>query len=34
LTQRYPFLRVDLQLNDRFVDLVEEGIDVAFVLVS
>jgi len=23
-------LRVDLQLNDRFVDLVEEGIDVAF----
>ena len=28
--QRYPLLRVDLQLNDRFVDLVEEGIDVAF----
>lgn len=28
--QRYPLVRVDLQLNDRFVDLVEEGIDVAF----
>jgi DNA-binding transcriptional LysR family regulator len=28
--QRYPLLRVDLQLNDRFIDLVEEGIDVAF----
>jgi DNA-binding transcriptional LysR family regulator len=28
--RRYPLLRVDLQLNDRFVDLVEEGIDVAF----
>ena len=28
--QRYPLLRVDLQLNDRFVDLVEEGIDIAF----
>ena len=27
--QRHPLLRVDLQLNDRFVDLVEEGIDVA-----
>jgi DNA-binding transcriptional LysR family regulator len=26
----HPLLRVDLQLNDRFVDLVEEGIDVAF----
>jgi DNA-binding transcriptional LysR family regulator len=29
-TRRYPLLRLDLQLNDRFVDLVEEGIDVAF----
>jgi len=28
--RRYPLLRVDLQLNDRFIDLVEEGIDVAF----
>jgi DNA-binding transcriptional LysR family regulator len=28
--RRYPLLRVDLQLADRFVDLVEEGIDVAF----
>jgi DNA-binding transcriptional LysR family regulator len=28
--RRHPLLRVDLQLNDRFVDLVEEGIDVAF----
>ena len=28
--RRYPFLRVDLQLNDRFVDIVEEGVDVAF----
>jgi DNA-binding transcriptional LysR family regulator len=27
---RYPQLRVDLQLSDRFVDLVEEGVDVAF----
>src|SRR5262245_2039882 len=27
---RYPSLRIDLQLNDRFVDIVEEGIDVAF----
>jgi DNA-binding transcriptional LysR family regulator len=26
----YPALSVDLQLADRFVDLVEEGIDVAF----
>ena len=26
----HPLPRVDLQLNDRFVDLVEEGIDVAF----
>jgi len=28
--QRYPLLRVDLHMNDRFVDLVEDGIDVAF----
>ena len=28
--RRYPSLRVDLQLSDRFVDIVEEGIDVAF----
>jgi DNA-binding transcriptional LysR family regulator len=28
--QRYPSLRLDLQLNDRFVDIVEEGIDLAF----
>ena len=28
--RRYPSLRIDLQLNDRFIDLVEEGIDVAF----
>lgn len=28
--QRYPSLRVDLQLNDRFIDIVEEGVDVAF----
>lgn len=28
--QRYPLLRLDVQLNDRFVDLVEEGVDVAF----
>ncbi len=28
--RRYPLLRIDLQLNDRFIDLVEEGIDVAF----
>jgi DNA-binding transcriptional LysR family regulator len=28
--QRYPALRIDLQLNDRFIDIVEEGIDVAF----
>ena len=28
--QRYPSLRIDLQLADRFVDIVEEGIDVAF----
>jgi DNA-binding transcriptional LysR family regulator len=27
--ERYPDLRVDLQLNDRVVDLVEEGLDVA-----
>lgn len=27
--QQYPELRVDLRLTDRFVDLVEEGIDVA-----
>jgi DNA-binding transcriptional LysR family regulator len=29
LRQRYPKLSIDLRLNDRFVDLVEEGIDVA-----
>jgi len=28
--RRYPSLRIDLQLNDRFIDIVEEGIDVAF----
>ena len=28
--RRHPLLRVDLQLNDRFENLVEEGIDVAF----
>jgi DNA-binding transcriptional LysR family regulator len=28
--QRYPSLRIDLQLNDRFVDIAEEGIDLAF----
>lgn len=28
--RRYPALRIDLQLNDRFVDIVGEGIDVAF----
>ena len=28
--QHYPLLRLDVQLNDRFVDLVEEGVDVAF----
>ena len=28
--RRYPLLRVDLQLDDRFVNLVEDGIDVAF----
>src|SRR5215471_11314878 len=28
--QRYPLLHVDLQLSDRFIDIVEEGIDVAF----
>jgi len=27
--RRYPKLRIDLRLNDRFVNLVEEGIDVA-----
>ncbi|WP_373540477.1 LysR substrate-binding domain-containing protein [Chamaesiphon sp.] len=26
---RYPDLKLDLMMNDRFVDLVEEGIDVA-----
>ena len=29
LLQRYPKLSIDLRLNDRFVDLIEEGIDVA-----
>ncbi|HEX5092126.1 MAG TPA: LysR family transcriptional regulator [Burkholderiales bacterium] len=28
--QRYPALRVDLHLSDGFVDIVEQGIDVAF----
>jgi DNA-binding transcriptional LysR family regulator len=28
--QRYPALRIDLQLSDGFVDIVEQGIDVAF----
>ena len=28
--QRYPALRIDLQLNDRFIDIVEEGVDIAF----
>jgi DNA-binding transcriptional LysR family regulator len=28
--RRYPLLRVDLQLDDRFVNLVEDGVDVAF----
>lgn len=28
--QRYPSLRIDLHLSDRFIDIVEEGIDVAF----
>ena len=27
--RRYPKLHIDLRLNDRFVNLVEEGIDVA-----
>ena len=27
--QRYPEVRIDLVMNDRFVDLVEEGFDVA-----
>ncbi|MGQ5524579.1 LysR family transcriptional regulator [Chitinimonas sp. PSY-7] len=30
LMARYPQLQVDLQLNDRLVDLVEENIDIAF----
>jgi DNA-binding transcriptional LysR family regulator len=28
--ERYPDIRIDIALNDRIVDLVEEGIDVAF----
>jgi DNA-binding transcriptional LysR family regulator len=28
--QRYPSLSIDLQLSDRFVELVEDGVDVAF----
>lgn len=28
--RRYPLLRIDLQLSDRFIDIIEEGIDVAF----
>ncbi len=28
--QRYPLLKVHLQLSDRLIDLIEEGIDVAF----
>ena len=27
---QYPYIKVDVRLNDRVVDLVEEGIDVAF----
>ena len=30
LMARYPELQVDLQLTDRVVDLVEEGVDIAF----
>lgn len=29
-TEQYPDIRVDISLNDRVVDLVEEGLDVAF----
>ena len=28
--ERYPDIKVDVRLNDRVVDLVEEGVDVAF----
>jgi len=28
-TQRYPDVKIDLHLTDRFVDIVEEGIDIA-----
>ena len=28
-TQRYPDVNIDLQLTDRFVDIVEDGIDIA-----
>ncbi len=28
--ERYPDIKVDIRLNDRIVDLVEEGIDIAF----
>ncbi|MFT7687113.1 MAG: DNA-binding transcriptional LysR family regulator [Candidatus Azotimanducaceae bacterium] len=28
--ERYPDIKVDIRLNDRVVDLVEEGVDVAF----
>ncbi|MDZ7685910.1 MAG: LysR family transcriptional regulator [Gammaproteobacteria bacterium] len=30
LLAAYPDIRVDIRLNDRVVDLVEEGIDIAF----
>src|SRR3546814_5121365 len=30
--QRYPELKVDLTLNDRFVDVVEEGYDVVLLI--
>lgn len=30
LLEAYPDIRIDMRLNDRVVDLVEEGIDIAF----